>query len=552
MIASTRKCLQTWPRSIERNRPRRWSLLGGGLPRASGLVAVVCYGVFFLLMLHPVANSALAVPLSAAVALASCKDAFTWLLFVSASQVVPDPPGLPLTLGQTGVAAWFLTLPLRRSIAGRHSLKPAHYYWRHIAFLVCWILLCDLIARGTVRPEFLVGPIVGYICYLYVIRDLSTIAPRAMLFGLLWGMSLPVIAYWGLATGVPVKVQQATARGVAGDRFVRVGGSRGDLNSAALNMAICSLGFLALARSGGARRRRPGASRKLWTIIVFVLLAASVPALMASVSRGALYTFVVGLGVLIGWECFRSEVTRARLVVAGVVALALFTVAGTDWVPQALSRGIEHVSERNLLASQRTDAPPIIAGRIPQWQPYLWALVRYPLTGVPKGRAWEFGVYGSIVVGRDKVPRVAHNTFLEFGAAGGLPAMALFALVMLSPAIKLRATFGKQASFPFVYVLACINVGFMALSVYTWKPLWALVGVMMGICYRELLRQKRGDILPVPNTSRLSLPLRRPLPVMHARRHRLWAGDGNEGTSLNKTNGRLSSRSRTGFLFAEL
>ncbi len=108
------------------------------------------------------------------------------------------------------------------------------------------------------------------------------------------GAGYALLGYWGRLIGLPMKasVGNAVLRGAG--VLERIGSGRGDADVVAINLPIAMVGGLAfamIALPSSNTRVRPPIERMLWV----ALAIASVPALIATWSRGGMYVLPVAL-----------------------------------------------------------------------------------------------------------------------------------------------------------------------------------------------------------------------------------------------------------------
>jgi len=168
---------------------------------------------------------------------------------------------------------------------------------------------------------------------------------------------------------------------------------------------------------------RGGIRKTLWAFGVLCMLYAVV----ATYSRSGMIATII-TSIICLWE-FGVRGRRVTLLmtagILGIISLGVILVT-----PKYLTR-IEVIFvnvpvEHNTLESR---AEGSFEARTQLLKESLWLMLRHPLFGVGPG---NFPVV-------TQEWRVAHNTYTEFGAEGGLPAVFLFLLLIVMSLRKIRA-----------------------------------------------------------------------------------------------------------------
>src|SRR3954452_4114874 len=223
--------------------------------------------------------------------------------------------------------------------------------------------------------------------------------------------------------------------------------------------------------------RRDRHLRLLWVLSCAVLVLA----LFGTLSRGAL----VGVAAVVLWAVATRR-TRVRGVLAGAVVIAgTLLLAFTLWQPL--------IHER--LQAKSKVALANVESRQAYWTAALKMAADHPVLGVGPGR---FGVESRNYVLNDPigiVDPVAHNSYLEVLAEGGVPTLAAF-LAFIAGSWRLvararrrflaaedkdglRLTAAVQASL----VVAIVSANF--LSVQITAPLWLLGAIAAVLAFER-------------------------------------------------------------------
>jgi O-antigen ligase len=182
----------------------------------------------------------------------------------------------------------------------------------------------------------------------------------------------------------------------------------------AINLPLC-LAFMFAAR-GGIRKT-------LWAFGVLCMLYAVV----ATYSRSGMIATVI-TSIICLWE-FGVKGRRVTLLMSagilGIISLGVILVT-PKYLTRMQTLFVDVPVERNTLESR---AEGSVEARTELLKESLWLMVRHPIFGVGPG---NFPVV-------TQEWRVAHNTYTEFGAEGGLPALFLFVLLLIMSLRKIRA-----------------------------------------------------------------------------------------------------------------
>ena len=120
--------------------------------------AAVLYGALLLCMIEAFNNTAIAVIVGALAALMATRDLGTWIMFMAASQIVPDPLQSPLTLAQLGVCAWIIR---RGPALTRQSFRLPSRFLRLCTPFSAWMAVAAVINRTIPEYNIWFGVAVG-------------------------------------------------------------------------------------------------------------------------------------------------------------------------------------------------------------------------------------------------------------------------------------------------------------------------------------------------------------------------------------------------------
>lgn len=427
------------------------------------LVGVVCCSL--MLNITPILTS-VGFPLSVAAALFGVFSPYSAFFHVAASQIVPDPPGFPLTQAQLFVAVWGLTLPVNGSLKWMGTMRTAGS--AAAPFVGLWMLIGAV--NGTTDFDVLLAFFSALILSTYLPQASSH--PRALLTALVAGAALGSVGYWGSLIGLPVegKVYEHLQRG-----GTRIGSGRADVNFASVNVGFFLWTAVTLMISRREKGKPPG-SLKNFLLAGVAFFAGSIP-LLAMGSRGGLAYLGVG-GLATAMFLLASRSTRLQTV--KYIALALpFTTLVLLVFSEPLGETGPMQMLKATLSYNSGQAGEVggglgTAGRSDIWSIFVPLALDYPLLGVPAGTMVDMGPeYGTAVVGSESLA-AAHNVVLDIAVHRGIPLALLFLWNFWAPVIRLMRHGPSHVSGPMLIGYLMITLSFSNLSILNWKTFWAL------------------------------------------------------------------------------
>ena len=306
--------------------------------------------------------------------------------------------------------------------------------------------------------------------------------------------SVALIAFFVLGASMAAAYGVIHPPAASGSDLARDGGTLGDPNyfATVLVAALALASALAIMRS----------LAPLWRVAAIVACVLSVSGILLSLSRGGLIALGVALltSVLIGgrWRVPMAAVT----VFVAIAAVGYFFALAP---PGALQR-----------ITTNNDG----SGRNDIWT-VGWRMVKaHPLNGVGAGNfslvSKNYVLQPGLTTHADYiilVPKVAHNTYLEVLAEGGIPALLLFMAIIVG---SLRCTQKAWLAFRrsgdeelelLAYAQFAALVGFLAGSIFLSeeysKQLWIL------LAFGPLLLRVSRLPAPIRQRARVPAPLRR-------------------------------------------
>jgi hypothetical protein len=286
------------------------------------------------------------------------------------------------------------------------------------------------------------------------------------LVGLGIGLLMVSTGFWANAAGLPVQLMNW-----GGERggFERIGGVVADsvmLWPPILTGVGALIGVAAFVQSRG----RPGPTK--WTkVLAFGGFFVSLVPLISAMTNSAVLGMAIILGAYgvssfgFGRNVRRKNASSAGPMVlfVGIGAIAAIVIA-TDAFESR--RKLEALWENYEEQSGELGAT---ASRNEVWDCSMDTISRYPLFGY----IFSGGVEKMPDAYRAKGYYLSHNVFLDYGRAGGIPAMVFLAYFFFMPMIVALKT-GRAFQFlPFMLAMLAQLIFFTSLSFWTYKPFWA-------------------------------------------------------------------------------
>jgi hypothetical protein len=430
--------------------------------------------------------------IQAGLSLLSFATPISGMLYLSAAQVIPDPPTSPLPSAQMallGFLFWQVVRGTAWSIlsAGRPLILAAAPFF---LWSTTWSLL-----RGD---HGLLGLVLSFAiltgCAAATLLEDSEGRLGACLLAFLAGQAVAMSLFWmfKLKLAVPVEAFNTDIYGSSFAEGARIGTSRGNANALGPPMALAFVGFLALL----ATRRTKMLSTRSSAVAVLVPLLAVAPPMIASGSRGALISVVCGILFML----LAGLVPKATLRSVPLIAVGVLLLLGVGWQRLGLGQSWEGMGERQHVQEQEaagTVGGKLIAGRNLEWTAAVRAIVKSPLTG---GGEVEMLSYS----GQEDLWQ-SHSTYLDAGLVGGLVAVAFFLWFVLKPLTELW-TVRYKAGLPLllsVYATSIVSIGTtsaMAMK-YSWI-LWGMAAVHFAPRHRWARPHGRRSRYTHPNLNR--------------------------------------------------
>ena len=408
----------------------------------------------------------------AVLAVVAFLNPFSGMLFLVASQVIPDPPGAGIfTVARFGVVGFTIVRLLKGN--WRFGSITKQFILAGLPF-VAWVVLCQLMNQHIEAAEPIVLAFIVGLIGADLVDQAQERAPLCLICILL-GALLAASYYWLLKSGVqPAAFTLLYSNLGDSAQFYnsgdRIGAGRGNCELSGPNDALALVGLISVL-----------AQFRSFLPRLVVLVAVSlicVPPLIGAASRAGMVIAMVGLCVLLIYHLMFSQgqmesanflfsIAGVAVMVGALLLSPLDKVLGIKYSLSVLADHTESVGGNSNL----------LAGRDNVWFYGAKAVASYPLFGVPPEAVVD------IPAEYEDNPEFfcSHNTFIDAGLVGGIIGMILFGWFLIQPLrALLRPTDGVAhitALVTYFEILLMISVG----SLINLKTLWLLWPLAIAI-----------------------------------------------------------------------
>jgi hypothetical protein len=415
------------------------------------------------------------------------------ILWLSAAQVVPDPPIGPFTSSQMAILGAAILFFIRHDRLSLDYCKP-------VVLAMCPLFVWQtamnyLHGSGHQLPLLMIyAGMTG--CVAAMMAGESGNRLGACLAAFLAGQALCACVFWIIKLGLGAPVQ-AFDTSVYGDssEIIRIGTARGNAGMLGMSAALAT-GFVGIFMFY-APQRKVGISQRLLLGLAFLGMCLTVPALISSGSRGGMIAAVAGLLIL---ALFGRSISlfSVGLGVAGVALLLAF-----GWERLGLQQHWDEMRERQTSQTEESAHGALVAGRELEWGPAWDAIMDSPVLG--GGQVVKKSYFGS------EEKWLSHSTYLDVGLVGGLPGMLLFLWFCMKPMEYLwryrRVGVLLWLLSVYVTVIVC-NASGSGLQVKTFWILWGLASVLPATTDGPITGARYKRNTTADPTARLSSPSR--------------------------------------------
>lgn len=406
--------------------------------------------VLILLNISPI-NEAVGTILLGYICLFSLSNPLSALIALSASQVVADPIGIPLTLAQSLFLAWPLHILFNRDTVNYRPLRILTLWTLPTIMFLKLLSVAKWGVFETFSP-FDLAVVIGSMGAWYIGKLQGRWLLGLTCLGL--GTIPSVITFWLYMLGVPTEgIVAAKAAGIQAG----VGVGRSDGNLAGVSIAIASVILFAVAASVQSLRETGSQNRGSAVIQAFILVI-SIPAVLGTMSRGGVVYFALGIGtVFILMQKSFSNVFKFCIAV-GILMLFLQRAGVYQIAQRYLDSMISHSAEQmeqSILMSHEG----VLRGSIAE-------VLSSPLIGTTPSIRVAIPGYG--------YRYASHNVWLDFGRGAGIPGMIWFTFFFAFPIYRLTHTWGIRPAMPFIATFVVFFSVFMILSLGNYKTFYVL------------------------------------------------------------------------------
>ncbi len=439
-----------------------------------------CIGLHFPAIYNP-----FGLYIEVGLSLISYASPISGILWLTAAQVVPDPPVASLSSSQIAVAGamvWLVFKSQRRSLEACKPLLIA------VGPYFCWqVTISFLFGGGAQLPLLLLFAILTGVVAAVMARQAEN-RIGTIIIAFLLGQALSACVFWiiKLHLGAPVQAFDTELYGDASE-VVRMGTARGNAGMLGGTASLAVVGFFGLLMF-----RLPQGNRKNNQILLFTIALAGLcfvsPALIASGSRGGMISTLVGLIVLLlfAGNCRFLSLFPLLIGLAGVVLML-----AVGWQRFGMNEHLNEMISRQEMQAEDAEHGALVAGREQEWEAAAMGVLDSPLIGgghvVKKSYAGTEEYWAS------------HSTYLDVGLAGGIPGLILFLWFCAMPIIqfwKLRNVSVMLWLISLYVVTLSVNSTGSALRMKHFWILWGMISIFakfpFDAWYRARLKMRRA------------------------------------------------------------
>ncbi len=437
-----------------------------------GVIIVCCVGLHF----KPI-HEHFGWPIEIGLSLLSFATPISGMLYLSAAQVIPDPVVRPAITSSMMAVAGFFLWSLRRSVFG--SVTSGLPLIKAVAPCFLWCSAMSFL-HGSANFSVMMAYAIITGCAATALVRQSRNRVMTCLLAFLVGQAISATLFWmvKLSLGAPVQTFDTEIYGESSTlETLRFGTSRGNATVLGPSVGLVVAGVLAhWLIFPGERGLRGWVVRIVGLGLIFV----ATPALIASGCRGAMLAVGCGLIFLLlaGLVSSRALAAAPIVLMAGTLGLVLF------WSKLGLDKSWENTVDRQQKDEQ--EGGSMVAGRQNEWKAAALGVLDSPIMGGGQVKLLSYQENSNMWA--------SHNTYLDAGLAGGLPAMAFFIWFVLKP---LMALWYRRREFVVGCILSVYLVNTIIIastSAAQVKNLWILWGISATFLLPAGTRIKmRGD-----------------------------------------------------------
>lgn len=412
----------------------------------------------------------LGLPIEAILSLVSYLSPISGMFWLSASQVIPDPPVGPIHSSQWAIGGFLLwqLVPHRPNIW--QCSRPILFA---ITLFFVWSVAMNFIHGGGASFPLLLIYALLTACAAATLVGQSKGRIGLCLLAFIVGQILAASVFWiiKLHLGAPVQAFDILLYGDSTLEGARIGTARGNANMLGPSMALVISGMIGLWL---ACVEQPKTVKWSGRLIAILGTACALGPLIGSGSRGAIIavccSFALVLAIL-----FTSK-SKLWIQGAGIGCIAILILAAA-WSRLDLKAYWEEMQHRqqeeSLAIGQKSN---LIAGRELEWRAAIGGILDSPLVGGGEVNRLSF---------LDNPEMWAsHSTYLDAGLVAGIPGMILFCVFTLKPV----ASLWRRRREPLIlfllgiYTTSVISIGTTsAMQVKYFWILWGIASSCMGI-----------------------------------------------------------------------
>lgn len=453
--------MRKFKRGVQKDRKRDFEILVAS--RKEWVLITTTFLAVLLLNVSSV-NHSIGLVLLGYLCLFSLSSPFSALLALSASQVVADPTGIPLTLAQCLFIGWGFHFVFNRRKVDYRALRML-LLWA-LPYIVVLKML-NLLKWGAVPSieDFDLAIMVGAMTAWYVgqLRGRFLLAALCVILG----AATSAIAFW---LGIAGVAMEGITLAKGGEELEGIGVGRGDGNFSGISISLAAISLLAWGVFLNIRIVGFRFLSRIMPNLCIVFFMISIPTIFATMSRGAVFTFFGGLAYVAISALYLNNAARSRIVVAGIAAciFGIVSLNNSDGLTRKYSDSMLSLSENQMEDS-------LMMSRTGTWEGAFQEILNSPFIGTTPETRVAIDVYG--------YDYASHNVWLDVGRGSGFPGMLWFTAFFFYPFLRLYQSLPKAQALLLCSPFVVLFFVFSNLSVVNLKIFYLLWVLAVAAAY---------------------------------------------------------------------
>lgn len=399
----------------------------------------------------------------------SLRSPLSAMIALSASQISADPAGVPLTLMQCLSLGWMFQYIFVRRVDYTALRKLLVWTIPYLIFakILNYIKWDSFQLVDNFDLAIMVGVIAAWYCgqlrgrYFYAYCCIGL------------GASVAVIIYWLKAIGVTVEGISIVKGGGLAES---IGLGRGDGNFAGVSISLAASVALAIAMLLDRKYLKSRKQEVLIRSCCIVFFILSIPAIFATMSRGAVATFAGGMIFIFATAFIVNNLSKRLIFLAAIAcvtigAVIIFDIGSlmTKYAGSIIALSEVQMRESVLMSRENT------------WSAAFQELISSPLVGTTPDTRISLASYG--------FDYASHNVWLDVGRGVGIGGVLWFTAFFLYPINTLRRYVGSADLYIYATPFVVLFFVFMNLSLVNYKVFYIYWVLVVSFAY-EIHRQR--------------------------------------------------------------